>query len=464
LNEPYFESVTTPHFQAFQNFSGWSGTDARLSSGISAGATSITVNDAAGISIGNTIRIVNINTGFEENRSVTNKVGNVLTLSSGTSSAHPAGSFVGTGMRTHNPLCQQYFVHHGGGDCYAIVARGTGAYSALAGQDHIFFTATTGLFGGDLSATAPHQYLTGIEIDHKDLSNPCGAVGVILNFQRTNAGVTRGEFWHGVLIKSEGNIAMDSAFCALGSIRTGIDLANAVSNYQSWGAAVGLKRGDGVFFNNQSVAQTLASGLPSPYSLTARAIGDTQIRTNLGASDNYIAAAARAGDLEYRLQSQYVLASTASSGQPQVTLVSSALAAGLQAGQVVRIFDPSNSAQQDVTISAVSGAIVTFTSNLTSAFTAGSVLLMEGASVTARHRIFVRGVETMTIGSQISTLRQLNVQNPGGSEVTGLNLTNNTNITSHSFPAGGATALPATPRIYIPVKIDGTVYYIPGYN
>lgn len=466
LSEQYFDSVTTPHFQTFQNFSGWSGTDARLAAGISAGATSITVNDATGISIGNTVRLVNIDNGFEEQRSVTNKVGNVLTLSSGTGSAHPAGSFVGTGQRTMNPLYHQYFIHRGGGDSYAIVARGVGAYSALAGQDHIFFTATTGLFGGDLSANAPHQFLTGIEIDHKDLSNQCGAVGVILNFQRTNAATTRGEFWHGLLVKSEGGTPMDSGVCLIGALRTGVDLANAASNFEAWRAAVSMKRGDGIVFNSQTVVDTLASGLSNPYALTARAIGSTMIRTNEGAGDPYDSNAGKAGDLEIRVQDGLGsrLASTASPGASSVTVVSSARARALVPGQSVQLFDPTNSNTETRTVSSVSGTTVTLTPALTNGYNAGSVMTPVGESNTARLRIYVRGSETMTIGNQISTLRQLNVQNPGGSEVTGLNLTNNTNITSHSFAGGGATALPATPKVYIPVKLDGVVHYIPAYN
>lgn len=641
LSEQYFDSVTTPHFQVFQNFSGWSGTDARLALGISAGATSITVNDATGINIGNNIRLININTGFEETRTVTNKVGNVLTLSSGTGSAHPAGSFVGTGQRTMNPLYHQYFIHRGGGDSYAILARGVGAYPALAGQDHIFFTSTTGLFGGDLSANAPHQFLTGIEIDHKDLSNQCGAVGVILNFQRNNGATTRGEFWHGILIKSEGTSGdasfMDSGLCLIGSIRAGVDLANNNANFGSWRSAISMKRGDGIVFNSQTVVDTLASGLSNPYSLTARAIGSTMIRTNEGAGDPYDANAGKAGDLEIRVQDGLGsrLASTASPGASSVTVVSSARAQALVPGQSVQLFDPasnntetrtvasvvgttvtltpaltngynsgsvmtpageSNTARLRVyvrgaeimslnarsgvdlalsstsfsawrsavsmkrgdgivfnslasgagptaigstvirtnegaadpydanagkagdlefrlqdgagsrlsatasagtstltlasstraqalipgqsvvlfdpsssnsetrTISSVSGATVTLGSALANTYTAGTVIQVSGENNAARFRFYVRGGEAFSIGNQITAFRQLNVQNPAGGEVTGLNLTNNTNITSHSFAAGGATALPATPKVYIPIKVDGVVHYIPAYN
>ena len=266
LNEQYFESATTPHFQWFTNHSGWSGTSALLTVAAAIGATTITLPNTTGYDIG---MVIGMSGGsadpsfmtLTDTITITSKTATTLTFTPALASSYPGTGFargrITHGMRTMNPMYHQVFNHIGGGDAYGIVCRGIAGYPALATQEHYFFTSTIGIVGGDLSASAPHNFLTGIEIDHRDNGHQTACSGLILNFQRTNALETRGEVWRGILLKSEGGTPLNAFESWAGKSKVGLDTVQA--DFGTAQCAIGLGVNHRIYFDNSATPD--ASGL-----------------------------------------------------------------------------------------------------------------------------------------------------------------------------------------------------------
>lgn len=268
LNEPYFESGTTPYFDWTTNHSGWSGTTAMVQNAASAGATSIVLNSVAGITVGNvlgltggasdpsyltltdTITVATVNGG-------TNTITFTPALTTSYPGAGPTAGRATHGWRTMSSTSHREFTHYGGGDMYAHLVRGVAGYSPIAGQNHMFFGSTIGIIGGDLSAGAVGNYITGIEIDHRDNGYASGCVGVILNFQRTTNRNARGETWTGLKLKSEGGTAIDTVLTFAGTATMGVDLT--MGDFGTEKRAFGMKAGDRIGFND--VALVDSSGI-----------------------------------------------------------------------------------------------------------------------------------------------------------------------------------------------------------
>lgn len=288
LTEPYFESCTTPHFNAFINWSGWSGVSARLTVAASAGAGSITVNSAAGITNGQALGF-SASTGdpatqtVAETVTVTGVVGNVVSFTPNLANAYLIGARVTVGTRTMNPLEYAHVRHFGGGDAYVHVARMDVGYTRTAGQDHFFFTATGGLYGGELNATAEGVFLTGTEIKLVDNGNAAAGIGDIRNLNRTNAGATLGQLWGGYQVKSEGSQSVDWFYQGIGKSKRGIDFA--LADFGTDKAAVALKEGDRIYFRASSTPDGAG------FSLFGNLVGNCWMEYSAGVGGlNYVVA------------------------------------------------------------------------------------------------------------------------------------------------------------------------------
>lgn len=288
LTEPYFESCTTPHFNAFINWSGWSGVSARLTVAASAGAGSVTVNSAAGITNGQSLGF-SASTGdpatqsVAETVTVTGVVGNVISFTPNLANAYSIGARVTLGTRTMNPLEYAHVRHFGGGDAYVHVARMDVGYPRTAGQDHFFFTATGSLYGGEVNATTEGVFLNGTEIKLVDNGYAVAGIGDIRNLNRTNATNTLGQRWGGYQVKSEGSQAVDFFYQGIGKSKRGIDFA--LSDFGADKAAIALKEGDRVYFR--------ASGTPdgAGFTLFGNLVGDCWMEYSTGIGGmNYVIA------------------------------------------------------------------------------------------------------------------------------------------------------------------------------
>lgn len=258
LNQPYFQSTTTPHFQVFQNASGYSGMTAKTTAGITTGATSVTVNVSFGganeLTNGTAIAFAStVDGGAIHTATVSGLSGSTLTFSPAVPAATtiPSGTFIYIGKRTMNPLYHQEITHRGGGDCYAIVSRMEVNYPPTAGQGHVFYTATGGLYGGDLVASTSGVYLTGIEMQLGDAGNDAAAIGIVLSYDRNNAGGARGAFWSGIYMQSTGLHPINNGIVLLGKYTIGLDLV-VNTDFGTNKAAIALKTGDRIYFNNRA--------------------------------------------------------------------------------------------------------------------------------------------------------------------------------------------------------------------
>lgn len=420
LTERYNESVTTPHFAVFQNFSGWSGTSCRLTVQANAGATSVTVNSADGLAIGQTIGFNDANDNITDTRTITNIAGNVVTLNSALSNTYVIGSRVTRGTRTMNPYYYTQMVHRGGGDAYIHKARVEVAYTPVAGQDHIFFTATGGMFGGDLVASTSGVFLTAQEFQCNDLGNDVGAVGAIYNFNRANATGARGAFWSGILLKSEGSQAMDNGIGLIGKFKVGLDMAQANADFGANKCAIGLKSQDRIYFNNSSTPM-------GEYSLIGNVIGNSHLSWT-GSAFQFVSG-----------------------------------------GTTALTFDAINATFSNNVRVPTGGRFVVNGSTNTA--------YIDHDSVNDRMRFFTQSTERMRMGAggvlvngaffvtgatrleQVTTLVA-----PGGTS-SGVILSNWATTTgAGSIQNGGGQALPANAALYIPFNIDGTNYWVPAYT
>lgn len=221
---PYYESSTTPYFQVFQNYVGWSGVNARTTGIITSGSTtSVTLNNAShGISTGDTVGFVYTDGNITETKVVTVS-GATISWTGALTQTYPSNTVVTKGYRTMNPLYYNQVNHAGGGDAYANLARITVDYVPLASQTHFYETATGGLYGGDMTMSQSGVYGTGIEIQIRDQGNDVAAIGEVYTYNRTNNTGGKAVGWMGTLHKSEGTQPINVFHTILGKGDVGYD-------------------------------------------------------------------------------------------------------------------------------------------------------------------------------------------------------------------------------------------------
>ena len=280
LTDNYFQSQTTPNFTVFDNRAGNSGTLALTLNAPAAGTTVFQFSSTTGFFVGQVIGINDSNDNITDIRTVTEVSAGYVTVGAALSNSYPIGTRVTESKRTMCPADRIDVFHRGGGDAYAWLARVEVSKAPIASQSHIFFTSTGGIIGGDLNAGANGVFLTGSEIQHNDNGFDIGAVGSILNFNRSNATGARGAFWAGVLLKSEGTQPMNSGFAVGGKFNTGLDTVKA--DFGPTGIAVSLAADQKIGFD--SSATDMAG-----YSVVGNVMATTymQKKSSLSRMENY---------------------------------------------------------------------------------------------------------------------------------------------------------------------------------
>lgn len=137
----------------------------------------------------------------------------------------------------------------------------TVAYNASAfvtgtktGSTNFLANPAASLFSGDITAGAAGVYLNPFETSANDGGFDCGYVGSVLNATRTVATGAKSAVWLGVRMQSNGSAACDAAVSATGKWTTGIDFAMSTTDFGTDKAAVSLKAGQRVYFNNTAGA------------------------------------------------------------------------------------------------------------------------------------------------------------------------------------------------------------------
>jgi len=254
LTEKYFESTTTPHFGYFTNYSGASGSDARIPLATSAGATSVVVNSAASLAAGPVLLYDRV-TGASQSATISSIVGTTVNFSPGITSALAANSYIANSPRTIQQFRFTQLNHYGAGDAYCSTYRVNLGYARPAGQDHFFNTSTGGLLGGDINHSADGTYSTTFESSTHDNGYDVASIGFVQTFNRTNSTGAYGNVWLGTYFKSEGSAYCDAAHVVAGKWKRGLDTVNA--DFGANQAAVNLAAGQRIYFNGSSTPDAL---------------------------------------------------------------------------------------------------------------------------------------------------------------------------------------------------------------
>lgn len=248
LTEPYFAPETSHQLKLFDNRAGSSGTTARLTAIAGLGATSATLNSAAGLSIGSVIGFNDGNDNITNIRTLTNVVGNVISWATPLTSPAPyaVGSRITLGRRTMQSMAHLELQHRGAGDGYIHLMRVEASYAGTAGQDHPFFRSTAGFDGGDIVATSPNVYLTGREITFDDNGNDIYVISEIRTFNRLNSTAALQQVWHGQTMNSSGTQWCEVAYIAAGKWKALFDSSRMDSSVN--GGCVGNMANDQYFY------------------------------------------------------------------------------------------------------------------------------------------------------------------------------------------------------------------------
>ena len=141
--------------------------------------------------------------------------------------------------------------------CYNATAFVTGTRS---GSTNFLANPAAVLFNGDMTAGADGVYLNPYETICIDSGYDVACVGIVNNFNRTNATGAKSVFWLGYRAQNVGSATCDALISATGLWVTGLDLA--MSDFGANKGAVSLKANDRVYFNSTAGASgSLNSGI-----------------------------------------------------------------------------------------------------------------------------------------------------------------------------------------------------------
>ena len=116
--------------------------------------------------------------------------------------------------------------NYGQGDMVAYNATGF-VSGARAGATDFLANPAVSLFNGDMTAGSAGVYLNPYETYITDGGFDVAGVGLVSNFNRTNATGALHTFWAGCRIQSVGSQPIDQAFGAVGPTRVGLDFSGA---------------------------------------------------------------------------------------------------------------------------------------------------------------------------------------------------------------------------------------------
>lgn len=231
LNGPYVLSNTVPHYQWFDNNGGSSGCICRLAAPAIIGATSITVNSIQGVAVGDIFGFAPVSgvpPGILDHVTIVGPlVGTTINFTPALTHNYIAGDLFTNSARTNNSFYGQYLVNSGAGDSYVSFQQVVANYIPLAGQNDVFFTSTTGAFGGAIIASQAGNYLQVSEYLLEDLNNDSAVISDVRNFIRQNATAARGAYWLGTFFNSTGPQPADACYVTGGGWKNGLDTTGA---------------------------------------------------------------------------------------------------------------------------------------------------------------------------------------------------------------------------------------------
>lgn len=154
-----------------------------------------------------------------------------------------------TGISAYRAKVDQY----GQGDavCFNASAFVTGT---KAGSTHFLANPAAVLFNGDMTAGAAGTYMNPYETYCTDNGFDVACIGIVNNLNRTNGTGAKSAFWGGFRAQNTGTVAVDNLLSATGKWTVGLDLSMSTTDFGANQAAISLKSGQRIYFNNASNA------------------------------------------------------------------------------------------------------------------------------------------------------------------------------------------------------------------
>jgi len=143
--------------------------------------------------------------------------------------------------------------NYGQGDCVAYNATAfvTGTRS---GSTNFLANPAASLFNGDMTAGADGVYLNPYETYLTDAGYDAACVGLVNNFNRTNATGAKSAIWNGYRAQSVGSATCDALVSGTGKWVTGLDFAMGGLDFGATKGAISLKANDRIYFNSTANA------------------------------------------------------------------------------------------------------------------------------------------------------------------------------------------------------------------
>jgi hypothetical protein len=169
-----------------------------------------------------------------------------------TSSGHNQGTATNEG-RTGAAAYRTSIFQNGQGDavCYngSVFVTGT-----KVGSTHFLANPAGVLFNGNMEAGANGIYFNPYETICSDNGYDVACVGIVNNFNRTNATGAKSTTWLGYRAQSVGSASCDAMVSGTGKWITGLDFAMSGLDFGTNKAAISLKANDRIYLNNAANA------------------------------------------------------------------------------------------------------------------------------------------------------------------------------------------------------------------
>lgn len=143
--------------------------------------------------------------------------------------------------------------NYGQGDCVAYNATAF-VTGTRAGSTNFLANPAASLFNGDMTAGADGVYLNPYETYLTDAGYDAACVGLVNNFNRTNATGAKSAIWNGYRAQSVGSVTCDALVSGTGKWVTGLDFAMGGLDFGANKGAVSLKANDRIYFNSTAAA------------------------------------------------------------------------------------------------------------------------------------------------------------------------------------------------------------------
>jgi hypothetical protein len=110
------------------------------------------------------------------------------------------------------------------------------------------------LFNGGTFAGADGVFIGTYETHANDNGYDVASIGIVNNFHRTNGTGAKSAVWLNYRAQSTGSVACDSMYSAIGKWQVGIDFTMSTLDFGTNQAAISLKSGQRIYFNNAAGA------------------------------------------------------------------------------------------------------------------------------------------------------------------------------------------------------------------